>query len=208
MTHMDNTSKVLVCVDCQNDFVTGDLGSIDAQNKVKSIVNKIDEFEGDLIVFTLDTHEKDYLQTLEGKALPIEHCIRGTEGWALVHDIELARERAMRRGIQTRLIMKHTFGSVYCIDPEDKSLVETIMNTEQSNVINTGKMKPHMDIELVGFCTDICVISNALILKAFTHDFADITVDASCCAGTCDTKHESAIDVMESCQIIVTNKYE
>lgn len=205
---MTNESKVLVCVDCQNDFVTGDLGSIDAQKKVKSIVNKIDQFAGDLIVFTLDTHGDDYLQTPEGKALPIEHCIRGTEGWGLVYEIELARERAIQRGIQTMLINKASFGSICGADEGEISLPEAIMKLESDTIKRTGIIKPGMEIELVGFCTDICVVSNALILKAFTYDFADISVDASCCAGTCDTKHEAAIDVMESCQITVTNKYE
>lgn len=192
--------KVLVCVDCQDDFVSGALGSVEAQKRITPIVDKIKSFDGDLAIFTLDTHEENYLETKEGQHLPVKHCIRGTEGWSLVKEVELAREYIVSKGIKTKTLCKPSFGSVYSDGPSEYSLPELLFQLEDGH---EGPVP--MEIEFVGFCTDICVISNVLITKAFTHDFADITVDASCCAGVTKEKHDAAIEVMRSCQINIIN---
>ena len=194
--------KILVCIDCQEDFVTGALGSDEAQKRIAPIVDKIKSFDGDLVIFTLDTHGEDYLETKEGKALPVKHCIKGTKGWSLVKEVELAREYLISKGITTKTICKPTFGSAYRIGDE-KSLTAEILDATLIDGVIKGIPT---EIEFVGFCTDICVISNVLIMKALTHDFADITVDASCCAGVTKEKHDAAIEVMRSCQINIINQ--
>lgn len=187
---MEKPLKVLVLVDCQNDFISGSLGSDAAQAVIPKIVKKIKAFDG-LIVATMDTHfDNNYLESKEGKKLPVEHCIYGTEGWRLEDRIADAICDKVHM-----LVPKHTFGSVEDDSVNDMSLIEVIKHH--------GYDGYPIDIEMCGFCTDICVISNALILKAFFYDRADITVDASCCAGTAPDKHEAALKVMESCQIEV-----
>ena len=165
-------SRVLIVIDMQNDFVTGALGSKEAQAIVPNVQAKIKEYadRGDRIIFTRDTHEENYLDTAEGKKLPVIHCIKGTDGWQIIPQLEV-------EGCE--YIDKPTFGW-----------------------LNWGGFGKHDEIELVGVCTDICVVSNALILKAMYPE-AVISVDAGCCAGVTPEKHEAALETMKSCQIDV-----
>lgn len=173
-----NECKVLVVVDMQNDFVSGSLSNEMAQEIVPAIVDKIKGFDGQIIL-TRDTHYDDYLDTLEGKNLPIPHCISGTEGWCVVPEI---REACM--GKPYEYLNKPTFG---LID-------ETRWNYAFGNIPTC--------IEIVGTCTDICVVSNALILKAL-YPSAKIIVDSKCCAGITKESHNAALLVMAMNQITV-----
>ena len=174
-------NKVLIVIDMQNDFITGSLGSKDAEAIVPTVKEKIDSYikEGFPVIFTRDTHGKGYLNSMEGKNLPVEHCIKGTFGWEIPEDI--AVENA-------EYINKFSFG--YDSWHHIKTLSDAYVNGE------------YCIFELVGLCTDICVVSNALILKAIYSE-AEIIVDASCCAGTTPEKHNAALETMKSCQIKV-----
>jgi len=176
--------KYLIIVDMQNDFVTGPLGTLEAVAIVDKIKEKIEKIEKDpsvKIIFTRDTHYRNYLHTLEGLRLPIEHCIFETPGWCVVDSLR----EATYKTYSSKYINKYTFGN---------------LNWEQE-IHDNGTV----EIEIVGVCTDICVISNALILKA-TYPEILITVDASCCAGTTPEMHQKALDVMRSCQIEIVNE--
>lgn len=166
--------KTLIVIDMQNDFVTGSLGTKEAQTIVPNVKRKIQEYydRGDQIFFTRDTHYSNYLRTQEGQKLPVEHCISGTEGWEIVDGLEVPN---------CTHINKTSFGWDGWDDWYDFDYEE---------------------VELIGVCTDICVISNALILKAQFPE-VKITVDASCCAGVTPELHEAALKVMRSCQINV-----
>lgn len=163
--------KTLIVVDMQNDFVTGSLGTKEAQTIIPNVKRKIQEYadRGDQIIFTRDTHYTDYLETQEGKMLPVEHCVYATKGWQIVEGLEVPG---------CKYIDKETFGWNHWNDYDCE------------------------EIELIGVCSDICVISNALILKAQFPEIK-ITVDASCCAGVAPELHEAALKVMRSCQIHV-----
>lgn len=165
--------KILIIVDMQNDFVTGSLGTKEAKKIIPNIKKKIQEYSsrGDIIIFTRDTHDTDYLQTQEGKVLPVEHCIYPTNGWEIVDELKTP---------DCTYVNKSSFGWLHWGEFDFKN----------------------KEVELVGVCTDICVISNALILKASFPEIK-ITVDASCCAGVSPEKHKAALDVMKSCQINV-----
>lgn len=169
-------NKVLIVVDMQNDFVDGSLGTVEAQKIVPNVVDYINNFKGTVIV-TYDTHTTDYLNTLEGKMLPIEHCVKHTHGWELNPDVFKA---VLDRKVPVKLIEKQTFGSL--------------------NLINDGYVNEGDEITLIGLCTDICVISNALLLRA-KYPNNIINVVENCCAGVTTTKHTAAIEVMKSCQI-------
>ena len=171
--------KVLVVVDMQNDFVDGSLGSTYAKAIVDNVVNKIENFDG-YIIATYDTHYENYMQTSEGKQLPVPHCIKGTEGWELNEKVKNALERKGYTSIE-----KITFGSIDLPDT-----VKSLVGDED------------FSIELIGLCTDICVVSNALLLKASFPE-VDISVDSSCCAGVSQVTHYAAIDTMRCCQINV-----
>ena len=169
--------KVLIVVDMQNDFVTGSLANPDAQAIIPKIAKKIDKYlkNGDRVIFTRDTHHSNYLETSEGKNLPIPHCIHGTWGWLVVDELNHP---------ECRHIDKPTFGYKYW----------------EYNIYNgDGEIE---NIELVGTCTDICVLSNAILLKTEYPDIP-ISVDHSCCAGLTPAKHDAALAVMASCQINV-----
>lgn len=212
---MKNKIKVLVVIDVQNDFITGTLANKDAQNAIPNIVEKIKNFDGDVIYLTMDTHFKNYLDTPEGKKLPVKHCIYGTDGWRVTSQVEDAVVAKAKEGVQVKFIPKPTFGSIESVHFDNRiklvgkwknyfkpeySLVENILyNLKINDKHEIGKIP--MEIEICGFCTDICVVSNVLILKAFTYDFAEITVDSKCCAGVTPEKHEAALEVMKSCQI-------
>lgn len=170
--------KYLIVVDMQRDFVDGVLGSKEAQAIVPAIEKKIREFCG-TVIFTRDTHQENYLETQEGNYLPVVHCIEGTTGWELVPSLE-----ALRKQRHAKVFDKPNFGSL--------ALAEALK--KQGEQVET--------IELVGVCTDICVVSNALLLKA-TLPEVPIYVDASCCAGVTPESHEAALQTMRSCQIQV-----
>ena len=164
--------KTLIVIDMQNDFISEALGTKEAQAIVPNVKKKIEEYKarGDEIIFTRDSHNKDYLNTNEGKHLPVEHCITLTHGW------EISEELGDNTFVH---IDKMNFGYPYW---NEDFYFE--------------------DIELVGLCTDICVVSNALILKAQFPN-ANITVDASCCAGVTVESHMAALTTMKMCQIEV-----
>lgn len=179
--------KVLVVVDMQNDFITGPLGTKEAQAIVPRVKAKIDEAvkNGDFIIYTRDTHFENYLDTIEGKKLPVKHCICATEGWQIPDELMppadypnyLVRE-------------KYTFGDYFL----PKHFYQDVLNCDISNV---------EEIELVGLCTDICVVTNALLFKTYFYHFYEISVDATCCAGVTPESHAAAIKTMEMCQINV-----
>lgn len=164
--------KTLIVVDMQNDFISGSLGTKEAQAIVPNVKKKIEEYKarGDEIIFTRDTHPSNYLETNEGKHLPVKHCIKGTYGWIIADEVNYP---------EYKHINKRTFGY-------------TLWNYE-------GEFE---EIEIVGLCTDICVVSNALILKA-QYPEIKITVDSSCCAGVTPESHQAALTVMKMCQIEV-----
>lgn len=168
---------ILIVVDMQKDFVDGSLGTQEAQQIVERVEEKIRQFEG-RVLYTKDTHESDYLETQEGARLPVEHCIRGTKGWELVPEIEALCQP------DNPVIEKPTFGSSELI-----TLLE-----------RWHEEKPIRSFTIVGLCTDICVISNALLIKAYFPEIP-IAVDASCCAGVTPESHQRALDAMRVCQI-------
>lgn len=163
--------KTLIVVDMQNDFISMALGTKEAIEIVPRVRAKIEQYvkNGDEIIFTRDTHGENYLDTPEGKKLPVVHCIKGTKGWEIAQGLYVEG---------SRIIDKPNFGWP-CWDREELEFVE-----------------------LVGLCTDICVVSNALIIKAM-HPNASVTVDASCCAGVTPQTHASALKTMQMCQIDV-----
>lgn len=171
--------KILVVVDMQKDFVDGSLGSAEAVAMKPNAVAKIKAFDGEIIV-TRDTHYDDYLETSEGKKLPVVHCIKNTEGWKIDKDIQASLE-----GKNVTYLDKFSFGS-----PALPGVITGLVGRDD------------FSIEIIGLCTDICVVSNALILKAYFPE-KDLTVDSKCCAGVTPDKHESALEAMRSCQINV-----
>lgn len=178
--------KILVVVDAQNDFINGSLGSEKAQDTVKEIVNVIDEFsDKDARIFvTLDTHGNDYLDTNEGKHLPIYHCCTCTKGWELNNNIKSALQCSLAH---VHTIIKSTFGSLDL--PHKLQNYYLIPNNQ-------------LDITLVGYCTDICVIANAVLLKTYFPE-ATIRVREDACCGSSPSRHYDAMRVMESLQIEV-----
>ncbi|UTY40161.1 cysteine hydrolase [Allocoprobacillus halotolerans] len=169
------TRKTIIVVDMQNDFVTGSLKTAEACATIPVIRDLLDNNKDAQVIFTQDTHHEDYLSTSEGKMLPIEHCLKGTEGWEIVPGLKEYANEAI-------VVEKPTFGSL--------QLPELIASYQPEEIV------------LVGVCTDICVISNALILKA---NFPEIpmTVYENACAGVNESKHKAAIETMKSCQIQV-----
>ena len=169
--------RILVVIDMQNDFIDGSLGTKEAEAIVENVKAKIASYPPDAVYATMDTHGKDYLKTQEGINLPVEHCIKDTNGWKIRPDIAALLKNA-------KIYEKPTFGSTRLAED-----IKAAGDTEE--------------IELVGLCTDICVISNALLLKAALPE-VKISVDASCCAGVTPQKHAAALETMRSCQINVT----
>ncbi len=170
--------KLLVVVDIQNDFVDGALGTKEAVAIIPNAVKKIREWDGD-IIYTRDTHGSNYLETSEGKHLPVEHCVKGTIGHHINNDVFETIENLIEHH-SVHVLDKYTFGST--------ALPEMIRHSNYDY------------IELIGLCTDICVVSNALILKANFPE-TDIAVDASCCAGVTPETHRAALTTMKMCQI-------
>ena len=161
--------RTLIVVDMQNDFIDMALGTKEAVAIVPKVKEKIEEYEknGDEIIFTRDTHREDYLQTTEGKNLPIPHCIKGTKGWEIADGLYVEG---------SKIIDKPNFGWPHW---------------------NEEKLEK---VELVGLCTDICVVSKALIIKAMFPD-AEVKVDSSCCAGATPESHDAALKTMQMCQV-------
>ena len=165
--------KYLIVVDMQNDFITGTLGSKMAEGIVSSVAKKVKNFDGK-VIFTRDTHFDDYMNTQEGKNLPVSHCIKGTDGWQIAEEIRALSENKV-------IFDKPTFGSV--------ELAEYIASK--------GDVE---EVTLLGLCTDICVISNAMLIKAFLPE-VKVSVIESCCAGVTPDSHKNALGAMKMCQI-------
>ncbi|MFK4948318.1 cysteine hydrolase [Lactococcus garvieae] len=167
--------KLLVLIDFQNDFIDGSLGTKEAQDIVPKVIEKLATYARNERLATQDTHFEDYLTSQEGQNLPVIHCQTGTQGWEIRKEAQVGFKRVFEKNI---------FGSV--------ELAEYIRdeNVEQ--------------VELIGICTDICVVSNALLIKSFAPE-VKITVDASCCAGVTPESHRAALETMKSCQINVIN---
>ena len=174
--------KILIVVDMQNDFIDGSLGTAEAVGILPNVINKIKNFDGE-IYFTRDTHQTDYLSTREGRNLPVEHCVEGTQGWEIREEI---------RGLikdPKYIFNKSTFGS-------KELIIKLIEITDIAGEENIA-------IQLVGLCTDICVISNALAIKTFLPE-VKISADASCCAGVTPQSHTNALNAMRACQVEIT----
>lgn len=164
--------KYLIVVDMQNDFITGSLGSKLAEKILPQVINKVKTYDGE-VIFTRDTHFENYLSTQEGKNLPVEHCVKDTFGWEICNEL---------KPYAKTIVDKPSFGSV-----ELPFVIKSFSNDIE-------------EIELCGLCTDICVISNATILKAVFPE-VKIKVDSSCCAGVTVESHENALNAMKSIQI-------
>ena len=179
---MRTVKKILIVVDMQKDFVDGALGTAEAVAIVDNVVDKIKNFDGDIIV-TYDTHAENYMETQEGKNLPVPHCIKDTDGWKLDAKVQAALDKKTYKAIE-----KPTFGS-----------------TELPEYIRANYDPAEIEIELIGLCTDICVVSNALLMKA---NFLEtkVSVDASCCAGVTVESHNAALLTMKMCQVSVIEK--
>jgi nicotinamidase/pyrazinamidase len=171
---------ILIVSDMQNDFIDGALGTPEAQAIVDKVIQRMRAFDGRVINIR-DTHDSAYFSTQEGRKLPVRHCIRGTEGWQLHPKIE-----ALRREDP---VDKHVFGSA--------ALGQRLAKENREDPIGS--------ITLVGLCTDICVISNAMILRAFLPE-TEIIVDAACCAGATPQGHLTALDAMKACQVRIDNE--
>ena len=172
--------NILVVVDMQNDFIDGALGTKEAVAIVPFVKEKIEKFDGK-VIFTRDTHFENYMETQEGKNLPVPHCIKGTQGWEIRAELmEFCKEDP---------IDKLTFGS--------SELGKLLVEEDKVNPIET--------ITFIGLCTDICVISNVMIAKAFLPE-VKIIVDAACCAGVSPETHKNALEAMKICQVTVENE--
>lgn len=179
--------KLLIVVDMQNDFIDGSLGTKEAQAIVSNVINKIRQFNG-TVVYTRDTHDENYLSTQEGKNLPVKHCIKGTEGWE-IPDAILAADYDKRAGrVLKQIYDKPTFGCVELAEDISKWYAQDL--------------EEDLEIELIGLCTDICVVSNALLLKAFLPSVR-IMVDSKCCAGVTPSSHKAALETLRACQVDV-----
>ena len=170
--------KILIVIDMQNDFIDGALGTAEAVGIVEAVKEKIRSYPPKDVIATMDTHFENYMQTQEGKYLPVPHCVRGTEGWEIRPEIADLLKGA-------KVYEKPTFGSMQLAED-----------------LKAAAEKEEIELELIGLCTDICVVSNALLLKAQMPEVR-ISVDASCCAGVTPQKHEAALETMRSCQIRV-----
>lgn len=178
--------RILIVVDMQNDFISGSLGTKEAAAAVERAVSRIAQWDGPVYA-TQDTHGEDYLQTQEGKKLPVPHCQKGTEGWKL-HDAVMTALREK----DWEAVEKPAFGS--------RILAERLLERWG------GRPEMPEEIRLIGLCTDICVISNALLLKSFFPE-TKITVEADCCAGVTPESHQRALEAMAVCQIdIIENR--
>ena len=177
--------EILIVIDMQKDFINGALGTKEAEGIISKVVEKIHSHSGEIYI-TKDTHCEDYLSTAEGKKLPVIHCVKNTQGWELDNSISGALEKR-----EYKEFLKPTFGSV--------DMIEYIKEEIKKNSIEMQAL----EFELVGVCTDICVISNAMLLKVYFPE-AVIKVDANCCAGVTPTSHNNALEAMKMCHIEVS----
>lgn len=166
---------ILIVVDMQNDFIDGALGTKEAVAIVPRVKEKIASFSGP-VIFTRDTHPENYMETQEGKNLPVPHCIKGTEGWQIRPELDRLRK--------TEPVDKPGFGSVEL----------------GRMLLDMNEKEPIASVTLIGLCTDVCVISNALIIKAFLSE-VPVRVDAACCAGISPESHDNALSAMAMCQV-------
>ena len=187
--------RILVIVDMQNDFIDGSLGTKEAQAMVPVMESRLRDYEDGetLVILTKDTHPKNYLETREGKHLPVEHCIEGTPGWSISKKISQIVDHGNFAKISSETIingriLKNTFGSTYLPD-----VIQAVAAVE-----------PIEEVIFMGLCTDICVVSNVLICKAVFPEM-EITVDASCCAGVTPESHKAALMTMQMCQVNIIN---
>lgn len=176
--------KYLIVVDMQKDFITGSLGTKEAEAILPKVVEKVKGYEG-RVIFTRDTHTEDYLETLEGKNLPVKHCIMGEEGWELADALN-----DMAEASGAKIYDKPAFGCP-----------GLAADLKEENDSGTDRIE---EIELCGLCTDICVISNALMIKAFLPEVT-VSVDAACCAGVTPQSHKNALEAMKMCQVVIRN---
>jgi nicotinamidase-related amidase len=178
--------KILIVIDMQNDFIEGALGTKEAVSIVDSVIERIENSKGELILFTRDTHQEDYLETSEGKKLPVIHCIEGSKGWEINEKVQRAwlynEDTIVLPQLNNNTFDKPVFGSV--------KLVEFLKDHE-------GEIT---EIELLGVCTDICVISNGIMIRNTLPD-VKLIVNSSCCAGVTPGSHNKALEIMEMCQI-------
>ena len=172
--------NILIVVDMQNDFIDGALGTAEAVAIVPKVLEKIQGFDGK-VLFTRDTHEENYMDTQEGHKLPVKHCIRGTKGWEI--------SPVLAPLCTKEPIDKVTFGA--------KQLGEILLAMDAEDAIGS--------ITFIGLCTDICVISNVMLAKAFLPE-VEIIVDAACCAGVTPASHKNALEAMKMCQVTVENE--
>ena len=173
-------NEILLVVDMQNDFIDGALGNPEAVAIVPKVLEKIKSYEG-RVIFTRDTHLDNYMDTQEGKNLPVPHCIKGSEGWQIRPELDALRKE--------EAVDKPTFGSM--------ELTEKLTEENCKNPIGS--------VTLIGLCTDICVISNAMLIKAAMPELP-VIVDAACCAGVTPESHNNALEAMKMCQIKVINQ--
>lgn len=185
------TVNILVVTDCQEDFCSGSLGTAEAQATVPAIVEKVKaaSYDDVIVIATMDTHGEDYLETNEGRHLPVPHTIRNTKGWRIVPEIKEQLDAA-----EAEYIYKDRFGSL--------DLASHIRAVTLGGYGITERDGKYLVITVIGWCTDICVISNALILKAVFPE-ARIIVDSACCAGVTPEAHKAALMVLKSCQVEV-----
>ena len=177
--------EILVVVDMQKDFIDGALGSEEAVRILPAVIRKIKEYvkKNNAIYFTKDTHTPQYLETQEGRKLPVVHCVKNSKGWELQEDIKQLVEELQAKTDRRLVFEKSIFGS------------EALAST-----LRTQFAGEEISIELVGLCTDICVIANAMLLRSFMPE-ATIKVDASCCAGVTPESHSNALEAMKRCQV-------
>lgn len=173
---MHPVKKILIVIDMQNDFIDGSLGTPEAEAIVDRVRAKVGSYPAENVIATMDTHGADYLETQEGMNLPVEHCIRESAGWKIREDIAQLLTGA-------KIYEKPTFGSL--------AMAEDLKELSQ---------KEDIELEVIGLCTDICVVSNALLLKAMMPEVR-ISIDASCCAGVKPATHAAALETMRMCQI-------
>ncbi len=183
--------KLLFVIDMQNDFIDGVLGTPEAQAIVPKVIEKIKQAE--IVVFTKDSHNEDYLKTEEGKHLPILHCQIGKQGWTLKKEIFNATREEDSNNKNVFLVHKNTFGYLWDIEKN--------FNNEDFT-LNSDDVE---EIEIIGLDTDFCVLANAMTLKAAFPN-VPITIDASCCAGSTPEWHEKALDILEHCHFNIINR--
>ena len=172
--------KILVVIDMQKDFVDGALGTKEAVAIVPAVVEKIKSYDIKDVFATRDTHQENYMETQEGANLPVPHCIEGTEGWEIIPEL-----KDLSQG--KKIFDKPTFGSI--------ELASFIRD-------EADKRNGQLEVELIGVCTDICVVSNALMIKAYNIE-VPVSVDSKCCAGVTPAAHDAALATMKSCQVQV-----